>query len=172
MSIGLAVSEEMTFESLYSTHYVWLVSVLTRKIQSSHDADDIVQDTFIRLIGSDLGEIRNPKSFIYTIANHVMLDLFRRRRLEEKYYEIMSRNTHAETLSTEQREIILQTLMFVDNMLKSLGERNRLAFLIYHLENKTYKDIAIQLNVSVSSVKKYIAKATEHCLVFRLEHGL
>jgi RNA polymerase sigma-70 factor (ECF subfamily) len=33
-----------------------------------------------------------------------------------------------------------------------------------------YKDIAEQLQVSVSSVTKYIAKATEHCLIFALEH--
>jgi RNA polymerase sigma-70 factor (ECF subfamily) len=40
------------------------------------------------------------------------------------------------------------------------------------LEGLTYADIASRLAVSVSSVKKYIAKATEHCLLFRLENGL
>ena len=35
----------------------------------------------------------------------------------------------------------------------------------------TYPVIALRLNVSVSSVKKYMAKATEHCLLFSLEHG-
>ncbi|EJA1463849.1 RNA polymerase subunit sigma, partial [Escherichia coli] len=29
-----------------------------------------------------------------------------------------------------------------------------------------------KLGVSISSVKKYVAKAVEHCLLFRLEHGL
>ncbi|MDE9500020.1 RNA polymerase subunit sigma, partial [Xenorhabdus bovienii] len=29
-----------------------------------------------------------------------------------------------------------------------------------------------RLSVSVSSVKKYVARAMEHCLLFRLEHGL
>ena len=36
----------------------------------------------------------------------------------------------------------------------------------------TYSEIALKLGISVSSVKKYMAKAIEHCLLFRLEHGL
>ena len=33
-------------------------------------------------------------------------------------------------------------------------------------------DFAQKLGVSASSVKKYVARAVEHCLLFRLEHGL
>ncbi|HCR6827653.1 TPA: winged helix-turn-helix transcriptional regulator, partial [Shigella sonnei] len=36
----------------------------------------------------------------------------------------------------------------------------------------TYSEIAHKLGVSISSVKKYVAKAVEHCLLFRLEYGL
>lgn len=47
----------------------------------------------------------------------------------------------------------------------------RQAFLLSQLEGLTYAQIAGQLNVSVSSVKKYMARATEHCLLFRLGLG-
>ena len=57
-------------------------------------------------------------------------------------------------------------------MLDGLNVKAREAFLLSQLEGLTYADIASRLAVSVSSVKKYIAKATEHCLLFRLENGL
>ncbi|HDU1659061.1 TPA: RNA polymerase subunit sigma, partial [Klebsiella pneumoniae] len=50
--------------------------------------------------------------------------------------------------------------------------KTREAFLLSQLDGLTYSEIALKLGVSVSSVKKYVAKAIEHCLLFRLEHGL
>ena len=73
--------------------------------------------------------------------------------------------------SPEQRQCLLETLQQIDTMLDGLGEKVRQAFLLSQLEGLTYPVIARRLNVSVSSVKKYMAKATEHCLLFSLEHG-
>lgn len=74
--------------------------------------------------------------------------------------------------SAECRQIQLQTLQLLDQMLDTLSDKARRAFLLSQLEGLQYRDIALRLGVSVSAVKKYIAKATEHCLIFRLEHGL
>ena len=57
-------------------------------------------------------------------------------------------------------------------MLDGLSRKARAAFLLSQLEGLTYAEIAERLMVSVSSVKKYVARATEHCLLFRLETGL
>lgn len=54
-------------------------------------------------------------------------------------------------------------------MLDGLGPKIKQAFLLSQLEGLGYAEIALQLSVSVSSVKKYMAKATEHCLLFSLE---
>ncbi|MNF16531.1 putative RNA polymerase sigma factor FecI [compost metagenome] len=54
-------------------------------------------------------------------------------------------------------------------MLHGLGHKVRRAFLMSQLEGASYADIAVQLGVTVSSVKKYMARATEHCLVYALE---
>lgn len=72
----------------------------------------------------------------------------------------------------EQRQSQLELLQQIDAMLDGLNVKAREAFLLSQLEGLTYADIASRLAVSVSSVKKYIAKATEHCLLFRLENGL
>ena len=94
------------------------------------------------LLGGSAPEIREPKSFLCTLARRVMVDFYRRNMLE--------------------------TLQQIDVMLDGLGDKVQCAFLLSQLEGLTYAQVAVQLRVSVSSVKKYMAKATEHCLLFRL----
>lgn len=72
----------------------------------------------------------------------------------------------------EEHESQLETLQLIDRMLDGLKGKTREAFLLSQLDGLTYSEIALKLGVSVSSVKKYVAKAIEHCLLFRLEHGL
>ncbi|MFT2520102.1 RNA polymerase sigma factor FecI, partial [Escherichia coli] len=74
--------------------------------------------------------------------------------------------------SPEERESQLETLQLLDSMLDGLNGKTREAFLLSQLDGLTYSEIAHKLGVSISSVKKYVAKAVEHCLLFRLEYGL
>ena len=173
MSDRAATTGFYTLESLYGDHHGWLKSWLTRKLQSTFDADDIAQDTFLRVMGNDaLSTIRDPRSFLCTIAKRVMVDLFRRNALEKAWLDMLALMPEALAPSAEERESQLELLQLIDNMLDGLSGKMREAFLLSQLEGLTYSEIAQKLGVSVSSVKKYVAKAVEHCLLFRLEHGL
>lgn len=173
MSDRATTTASLTLESLYGAHHSWLKSWLTRTLQSTFDADDIAQDTFLRVMSSDtLSTIRDPRSFLCTIAKRVMVDLFRRHALEKAYLEILALMPEALAPSPEERESQLEALQLVDSMLDGLNGKTREAFLLSQLEGLTYSEIALKLGISVSSVKKYMAKAVENCLLFRLEYGL
>lgn len=173
MSDRATTTASFTFESLYGTHHGWLKSWLTRKLQSAFDADDIAQDTFLRVMVSEtLSTIRDPRSFLCTIAKRVMVDLFRRNALEKAYLEMLALMPEGGAPSPEERESQLETLQLLDSMLDGLNGKTREAFLLSQLDGLTYSEIAHKLGVSISSVKKYVAKAVEHCLLFRLEYGL
>ena len=101
-----------------------------------------------------------------------MIDLFRRNALERAWLEMLAQLPQAMVPSPELQHIQLETLQQVDAMLDGLSRKARAAFLFSQLEGLTYAEIAERLMVSVSSVKKYVARATEHCLLFRLENGL
>ncbi|EEP0997969.1 TPA: sigma-70 family RNA polymerase sigma factor [Salmonella enterica subsp. diarizonae] len=163
----------LSLESLYSTYHGWLKYWLTCKLQSAFDADDVAQDTFLRVInGESLTTIRDPKSFLCTVARRVMIDLFRRNALEKAYLEMLARLPETQAPSAEEKQLHLEALQLVDQMLDGLSSKARNAFLLSQFDGLSYSEIASRLNVSVSSVKKYVAKATMHCLVFRLEYGL
>ncbi|MBC3945182.1 sigma-70 family RNA polymerase sigma factor [Erwinia persicina] len=160
------------FNTLYQTHHRWLRHWLQHKLGSSCDADDLAQDTFVRvLLGGSAQDIREPKSFLCTVARRVMVDFFRRNALERAWLEMLEQLPEAQVPSPELQHELLETLQEIDAMLDGLGAKVRQAFLLSQLEGLTYAQIAGQLNVSVSSVKKYMARATEHCLLFRLGLG-
>lgn len=101
-----------------------------------------------------------------------MVDLFRRRTLERAYLEMLALIPEGYAPSPEQRQSLLESLQQIDAMLDGLGPKVKQAFLLSQLEGLGYADIAARLGVSVSSVKKYMAKATEHCLLFILENDV
>ncbi|WNN42888.1 MULTISPECIES: ferric citrate uptake sigma factor FecI [Winslowiella] len=171
MSTLAAASSSRAFESLYSSHHRWLKNWLEFKLGSGFDADDLAQDTFMRILAGDsVQQIREPKPFLCTVARRVMVDFFRRNALERAWIDMLAQLPEEHVPSPEQRQCLLETLQQIDAMLDGLGTKVRQAFLLSQLEGLTYPVIAVRLQVSVSSVKKYMAKATEHCLLFSLEH--
>ncbi|QUG74344.1 sigma-70 family RNA polymerase sigma factor [Erwinia sp. E602] len=157
------------FADLYQSHHRWLQRWLAQRLGSMADADDLAQDTFLRVLsGGNAPSVRQPKSFLVTIARRVMVDFFRRNALERAWLDLLEQLPEAHMPSPELQHGLLETLQQIDTMLDGLGEKVRQAFLLSQLEGLTYPQIAERMQVSVSSVKKYMAKATEHCLLFRL----
>lgn len=159
---------------LYARHRPWLVNWLRQSTGCSQQAADFAQDTFIRVLLSEqrqpvAASLQEPRSFLLTIARRVMIDSFRRQSVERAYLEVLAEQPERFELAPEERLMVLQTLEALDRMLSGLGVKAKTAFLLSQLQGLTYPQIAEHLEVSVSSVTKYIAKATEHCLLFALE---
>lgn len=162
---------------MYDAHHGWLRSWLQRKTGCSWQAADLAQDTFLRILSSprnstQIAQVREPRSFLTTIARRVWVDFVRRDALEKAWLEALQQQPEPVVISAEEQALILETLFRVDEMLDGLGDKVSQAFLLSHLEGLRYAEIAEQLEVSVSSVKKYMAKATEHCLLLMCEDAV
>ncbi|MNQ50959.1 putative RNA polymerase sigma factor FecI [compost metagenome] len=70
--------------------------------------------------------------------------------------------------SPEQRWLLLETLQALDELLDGLPVLVRRAFLWAQLEGLNYAQIADRLDISERTVKRYMAKAYEHCLLVDL----
>lgn len=163
--------------TLYNDHQPWLVNWLRKRTGCSQQAADFAQDTFLRVLLAERREpvtavLDEPRHFLVTIAKRVMVDSFRRQSVERAYLDVLAEQPESFELSAEDRLIMLQTLQALDRMLDGLGIKAKAAFLMSQLQGLTYPQIAEQLQVSVSSVTKYMARATEHCLLFAVENPL
>lgn len=158
--------------ALYVAHHSWLLGWLRYKLGCLHDAADLTQDTFVRVLTSrelqNEEQLKEPRAFLLTVAGRLVSNHFRRRSLEQAWIEALATLPEQQVPSLEVQAILLQSLHEIDVMLDGLAPRVRQAFLLAQLEGLTYAQIAERLNISVRTVKRYMAEAFEQCIMLTL----
>ncbi len=149
---------------LYHSHHGWLQGWLRRRLGDRERAADIAQDTFLRLLVSRrLPEQGEGRRFLAQIARNLVIDQWRRQRIEQAYLDSLAALPEPLSPSLEERAMVIETLLQIDNMLDAMPARVREAFLLSQFEGLTYPQIAERLQVSVSSVQKYMQRAIAAC---------
>lgn len=164
------------FTALYVDHHSWLQNWLYRRIRCRSDAADLAQDTFLRLFRTSHSplapDLRQPRAYLATLARRLMLNLHRRRSVEEAWLQTLADCPQQTALSVEEQWLIREALQAVDTLLHGLPSEVRRAFLLSQLEGHTYAEIAQMLNVTVRTVQRYLTKAMEQCMVLAMTDTL
>jgi RNA polymerase sigma factor (sigma-70 family) len=140
---------------------------LAARLRNAADASDLVQEVFLRLMRVERHEsIRNPEAYVMTVAGHVL------------HQHTLRRATTPESLSALDMLLDLQTavetdpaalldaqrrLRELDRVLEQLAPNVHATFVLHRRDGMTLEEIAEQLGVSRSMVKKYLAKAILQC---------
>lgn len=156
----------------YHQHHGWLFGWLRKKLGCGHNAADLAQDTFLRVLIAPRADhsaaapaLREPRAYLTTVASRLLLNHYRRLSLERAYLDALALVPEAHAPSPEQRLLTLETLHEIDAMLDALPAKARTAFLLAQFEGLTYDDIAGRLQVHVRTVKRYMAMAFEECIL-------
>ena len=137
----------------YQERVYWVA----RRIVGSHDdADDIVQESFVKAYLS-LGEFRGDSSFytwIYRIAVNMSLNVLRKRKIWSYLHEselltriLSSSDDPGKDLEHSEIETALRRVT------AKLPERQKAVFVMRYFDEMTYKEIAIVLNTSEGGLK-------------------
>lgn len=162
-------SAHAQLQTLYTDHHRWLRQWLRNRMGCPESAADLAQDTFLSILASkELFSIREPRSFLSTVARRLMANLYRRRLVEEAYLEALASLPEAVEPSPETRTLALEALTQLDRLLDELPGKVREAFLLSHLQGLKIAEIAERLQVSTRSVKLYLVRANQHCFFAQL----
>ena len=160
------LSLQHAVHTLYEDHHNWLCGWLRKRLGCVDHAADLAQDTFIRVLTQRRApELREPRAYLSTVARSLMIDLFRRRAVEQAYLETLALIPEPVAFSPEARTLIIETLMEIDRLLDGLSSRTREIFLMAQLDGLSYVEIGRRLGVSVTTVKKHAVRALTHCLL-------
>ena len=152
--------------SLYRDHRGWLLAWLRRNVACPQRAEDLSQDTFVRLLGRpELSTPREPRAFLAAIAKGLLFDYFRRAALEQAYLNELMLIPEAEHPSPEEQHLILEDLKAIDGLLGKLSSKSRAAFLYSRLDGLSHAEIAERLGVSVPRVRQYLAQGIRQCYI-------
>lgn len=140
-------------------------------VHSSEEAEDIVQETFIKAFGSL--KSYNPSyrfsTWLYKIAANASIDHIRKKRISafslDKPIETdngeMGIEVADESYSPERDLTDKQKNMSIAEAIDSLPEKYKQVIIMRHQEDQSYEDIARYLKVPVGTVKARIFRARE-----------
>jgi len=158
--------------ALYVEHSPWLHGWLRKRMGNHCDVADLVQDTFVKLLKARSAlDIREPRHYLSTVAKGLMIDLFRRRSLEQAYLEALASLPPAQVPSSEAQAMLFETLVELDHMLAGLGAKVREVFILAQLDGLPYAQIATRLGISLRTVNNHMAKAMEHVCLMQWDAG-
>ncbi|HWH88869.1 MAG TPA: sigma-70 family RNA polymerase sigma factor [Pseudomonas sp.] len=151
-------------EQIYEQHHSWLHGWLKGKLHNACDAADVAHDTFLRVLAArNAAHIREPRDYLATVARGLVIDRYRRRAIETAYLQTLALRPEATVISEEDKALIIETLLAVDKALAGLGPRTRQIFIHSQVDGMTYQHIALQLKVSLTTVKKHMIRALTEC---------
>jgi RNA polymerase sigma-70 factor (ECF subfamily) len=150
-------------EALYRRHVREVTRVVTRLLRRSEEAEDVVQDTFVRAL-TDLGQLDKPdafRSWLLRIAVHQVHRRFRRRRLLRLFGldQGVDDMTLTAQLDPGASPELRATLREVDRLLGTLPASPRVAWVLRYVEGRTVDDVAEHMATSRSTVKRFLARA-------------
>ncbi|GMG87279.1 RNA polymerase sigma factor [Biformimicrobium ophioploci] len=163
-------SRHSLLEKLFTQHGQPLVRFIARITRNTEDAEDIAQQAFVRLQKmNSTTELDNPRAYLYQIANNLAVDQLRRGKLHQEYLnqqrpaEGEDFGGPEESLSPERVLAARQKLQTIYDTMDKLPLKCRQAFLLHRTRGLSYSEIAHEMNISVSSVEKYILQALRAC---------
>lgn len=164
---GTDIADNIELRNLYSDHHGWLRGWLHKRLGCGHRAADLTQDTFERILNrADISEVREPRPWLLTIAKRLLIDKSRRARLEQAYLEeciALAQQNPALAPSTDDICSAVQALEKISEALDQLSDKARQAFVLRHIDGYKLEEIAEQLKVSRTMVRKYLVQGLVAC---------
>ncbi|MDT0557123.1 RNA polymerase sigma-70 factor [Ichthyenterobacterium sp. W332] len=161
------ICDPEVFEDVFNLYGKDLRRFLFFKTKDIDTAEDILQDTFIKLWENcDTVNYSSVKGFLYTVANNLFLNSIKRNKVKQNIIAQLGSNYNLESpdFVLEEKEFLIK----IEQTIASLPEKQREVFLMNRIEKKKYKEISELLDISVKAVEKRMHQAL---IIMRKEIG-
>jgi RNA polymerase sigma factor (sigma-70 family) len=136
-------------------------AALMRRGRSEQDADDLVQEAWIRLACYQQDQVvAKPEAFLMRAALNLSIDAHRTRASHGEEVLLDDVVLIDATPSAEAVLLARERLARLSVCLSRLNDKTRAIFLGHRIDGMSYQEIARLHGLSISSVEKHIAKAT------------
>jgi len=155
-------SDMTAFDEVYRLYCHKLYGFVHHIIKSESDAEEIVQEVFVKLWESrhKLETFRSFDGYIFTIAYNTSISLLRRRVSEKKYLEQFLFTENEEYASETADEIqFIQLKDKLNVILEQLPPRQKEVFYLNREKGLTYREIAEKLGISENTVEIHMGRA-------------
>jgi RNA polymerase sigma factor (sigma-70 family) len=148
-----------------------LFSYFHRRTGNTQEAEDLTQETFVRLINSNtFDDVDEARAFVFRVASNLLRD---RARSTNRLRGVPTLSIDAvagdifepklvEDIDPERVLIGRERLAEAMACLDELGERTKNILILFRLEGMRQKSIAEHYGISISAVEKHVTAAVLH----------
>jgi RNA polymerase sigma-19 factor, ECF subfamily len=153
-------SDPAALDALLRDYWRPLHRYASRLVQDSDLAQDLVQETFVRLwLKRTELEPGSLRSFLYRVLHNLALDDLRKRQVRHRSMQRLLAETPADDSPPIEDESHPPVESAVTAAINALPTRRREAFVLAYLHQLSYREIAEVMQVSPATVKNQVAAA-------------
>lgn len=152
------MEEKTEFDDIYRLYYSRLYCYALQIVHDSEECHDIVTAAYEQVWRYfDTIERTTVQAYLYTFVRNKCIDYLRHRETHEQY---VAACRHAEQYDMLEKAMMDEERMrMIKKAMERLTPRTRFVLEACFIERKKYKEVAVELGVSVNAVKKHIVKA-------------
>jgi RNA polymerase sigma factor (sigma-70 family) len=158
------VIEEISSLGIFEAERSRLRALAYRMLGSAAEADDAVQDAWLRLDRSDLSEVENLPAWLTTVVSRICLNMLRARRARSE--EPLECFTVDWLGAADENRIPLQEAELADSVglamlvvLDRLSPAERIAFVLHDMFDVAFHDIAHMMERNPPAVRQLASRA-------------
>ena len=148
--ISLKSGDFESFDQLFNKYGKRLYGFAIGYLKSHEDAEELVQDIFVRVWEnrSELDENQSFNSYLFTIAKNTILNHFRKKAYQQSYIEYIKQHTKLIHTKTEEDIIYSDLDAQAKKVIDQLPPRRREIFRLSREQGYNNEEIAQRLNIS------------------------
>ncbi len=156
--------------SIFDVSRASLLRLLSARLGSPADAEDLLQELWIKLATLETGPIANPKAYLHrmalNLANDQVRARVRQRGRESAWSDLMVAGHDSVAIDPAplpDRALIAKgELGRLSRAIQALPDRSQEAFRLHRIEGKGHAEVADSMGISKSAVEKHMATAMKH----------
>lgn len=134
-----------------------------RMLGTRTDAEDVVQEAYLRWLGAANEDVQSPKSWLMTVVSRLSLDSLKSaRRKREVYTGPWLPEPLIEPIGAERLEMAESLSVAFLHILEQLSPTERIAFLLREVFEIPYEDLAGMLETTGTNCRQIVARARKH----------
>jgi RNA polymerase sigma-70 factor (ECF subfamily) len=151
-------------EDPFVTHRGLLFTVAYEMLGSATDAEDVVQETWLRWAGVDQTEVREPRAYLVRIVTRQALNRLRSvsRRREDYVGEWLPEPLLTGPDMADDVELAESVSIALLTVLETLGPIERAVFVLHEVFETPYDEIAEVVGKTPAAVRQIAHRACEH----------
>ena len=132
-----------------------------KRVRSAVDIEDLAQETYLRLLRArDLGEVRNPQAYLLRVASHVLIEWRDHQPRPESLVE-MDDDLLIDDCPPEFELEASISQERLNHTLAAVSPTMRTVLLLRLRDERSCKDIAQELDLTLRQVRRYLARGYE-----------